>query len=137
MIAGRKYWIIIWYGILVLGILGLWASLYWGRRTRWKNLDEILRAFGTILVSVGMLLLLHRPTAPRWGLAGELLLLTALATFISAFLLGRSAQRQGGERTSGELVAPPPPPEVPPPARPADDEVSRNTSSAAAPRHTS
>jgi hypothetical protein len=66
MVAGRKYWILIWYGILLLGVLGLWASLYWARRTAWKNVDEVLRAVGTILVSVGMLLLLHQPAGPRW-----------------------------------------------------------------------
>jgi uncharacterized membrane protein YccC len=51
MIVGRKYWILIWYGILLLGLLGQWASIYWARRTRWQNMDEVLRAFGTILVA--------------------------------------------------------------------------------------
>ena len=72
MVAGRKYWILIWYGILLLGVLGLWASLYWARRTAWKNVDEVLRAVGTILVSVGMLLLLHQPAGPLWSTTGEM-----------------------------------------------------------------
>jgi len=59
VIVGRRFWILIWYGILVLGILGLIASVHWGRRTHWKNVDEVLRAVGTILVSVGMLVLLY------------------------------------------------------------------------------
>src|ERR1041385_7515632 len=32
MIVGRRYWILIWYGILLLGVLGMVASLHWGRR---------------------------------------------------------------------------------------------------------
>ena len=72
MVAGRKYWILIWYGILLLGVLGLWASLYWARRTAWKNVDEVLRAVGTILVSVGMLLLLHQPAGGAGGSASDI-----------------------------------------------------------------
>ena len=30
MIAGRQYWIIIWYLILALGLLGFWAGVFWG-----------------------------------------------------------------------------------------------------------
>lgn len=85
MVAGRSYWIAIWYGILFLGMLGLWSSLYWGRQTHWKNVDELLRAIGTISVSTGMLLLLN-------GLVtffGQLLLLVALICFVVAFILGR------------------------------------------------
>jgi hypothetical protein len=85
MIAGRGIWIFIWYGILGLGLLGLWASVFWGRRTAWKNIDEVLRAFGTITVSSGMLLLLR-------GVAigfGQLLLLAALMLFVVAFVIGR------------------------------------------------
>jgi tetrahydromethanopterin S-methyltransferase subunit C len=94
MVAGRRYWIAIWYGILFLGALGLWSSLYWGRQTHWKNSDELLRAIGTITVSCGMLLLLN-------GLAsvlGQVLLVAALVCFIVAFVLGRNA--------------PPPPPDL-------------------------
>lgn len=90
MIAGRQYWILIWYGILLLGVAGLAAALYWGKRTRWKNLDEIFRGIGTILVSVGMLFLLY-------GFAvgpGQLLLVLALASFVLAFILGRRTERR-------------------------------------------
>lgn len=85
MIAGRQYWIIIWYLILGLGGLGLWASLFWGFRTRWKNLDEVLRAIGTIAVSAGMLLLLY----DRGGWVGELLLVVSLLCFMLALISGR------------------------------------------------
>jgi hypothetical protein len=94
MVAGLGFWIIIWIGILVLGLLGLAASIYWGRETRWKNLDELLRAIGTILVSSGMLLLLTR----RATVLGQLLLVAALLCFTVAFVYGRKNP-------------PPPPPE--------------------------
>jgi len=82
---GRRYWIIIWYGILVIGVIGLLASLYWGRKTGWKNLDEILRAVGTVTVSLGMLMVLYR----IGGGAEQTLLVTALFCFVLAFILGR------------------------------------------------
>jgi hypothetical protein len=85
MVAGHRYWVIIWIGILLLGLLGLGASIYWGRETGWKNLDELLRAIGTTLVSVGMLLLLYGVAT---GL-GEALLVAALFCFIFAFIFGR------------------------------------------------
>jgi hypothetical protein len=85
MVIGRRYWTVIWYGILLLGLLGLLSSLYWGRRTHWRNLDELIRACGTILVSVGMLFLLNRVA----GWAGQLLMIVALGCFIAAFILGR------------------------------------------------
>ena len=87
MVAGRSYWIAIWYGILFLGVLGLLSSLYWGRQTHWKNLDELLRAIGTITVSIGMLLLLNGVVS---GL-GQALLVFALLCFVIAFVLGRNA----------------------------------------------
>jgi hypothetical protein len=89
MIAGLRYWIIIWYGILLLGVAGLGGALFWGQRTHWKNLDEIFRGIGTILVSVGMLLLLRRVAT---GL-GQLLMILALACFILAFIFGRRIER--------------------------------------------
>ena len=85
MVVGRRFWNLIWYGILLLGVLGLVSSLYWGRRTHWKNNDELIRAFGTISVSIGMLFLLNR-IAP---LIGQLLLVVALVCFVVAFVLGR------------------------------------------------
>jgi|SRR5690606_24836188 len=86
MVAGRGFWILVWYGILVLGLIGLWASILWGRRLKWQNLDELLRAIGTIQVSVGMLLLLY-DTAERvaTGLLG-----LALGVFVAAFVAGRN-----------------------------------------------
>ena len=92
MIAGRRFWIVIWYGILGLGTVGLLVSLYWGRRTRWKNLEEILRAVGTITVSLGMLLILY----DTGGGAEQTLLVASVFSFILAFVLGRrSAERSG------------------------------------------
>jgi len=85
MVRGRRYWIVIWYGILLLGVLGLWASVYWGRQTRWKNLDELLRSVGTITVSLGMLLLLNRVAE----VLGQVLLVVALVSFVLAFVYGR------------------------------------------------
>ncbi len=89
MIAGRRYWILIWFGILLLGITGLGGALFWGRKTHWKNLDEIFRGIGTITVSVGMLLLLYGVLVG----AGQLLLAVSLACFILAFLFGRRTDR--------------------------------------------
>jgi cytochrome c biogenesis protein ResB len=97
MIAGRQYWIVIWYGILALGILGLWAGIFWGRRTAWKNLDEVLRASGTIAVSVGMLLLLH----DRGGWLGEALLVAALFAFLTALIYARRQPRERREEDPG------------------------------------
>lgn len=91
MIIGRRWWIIIWYLILTLGVLGLIMALAWGRQVRWRNLDEILRGIGTISVSVGMLLLLH---GTGGGGAAQTLLLAALIAFILAFLAGRERDRQ-------------------------------------------
>jgi hypothetical protein len=90
MIAGLRYWILIWYGILLLGVVGLGGALYWGRQTNWKNLDEVFRGVGTIAVSVGMLLLLYQV---KIGL-GQLLLVLALACFVLAFIFGRRVERK-------------------------------------------
>lgn len=86
---GKRWWILIWYGILLLGIVGLVMAINWGRHVRWRNLDEILRGIGTITCSVGMLLLLH---ASGTG-AGQTLLLAALIAFILAFIVGREHDR--------------------------------------------
>jgi hypothetical protein len=107
MIVGRRYWILIWYGILLLGVLGLGASVHWGRRTHWRNVDEVLRATGTILVSVGMLILLYPLHRSYAGLLGELLLAVALVCFVAAFILGRQAERERQQRRSGETLRPP------------------------------
>ena len=89
MVFGRTYWIAIWYGILLLGVLGLWSSVYWGRQTHWKNLDELLRAIGTITVSIGMLLLLKRLATSL----GQVLLVLSLICFVAAFILGPEVAR--------------------------------------------
>jgi len=107
MIAGRRYWILIWYGILILGLLGLAASVHWGRRTHWRNLDEVLRAIGTILVSIGMLVLLYPLRWAYAGLLGEALLAVALIAFGAAFMLGRQGERERRARRSGETLRPP------------------------------
>lgn len=82
---GRRYWIWIWYGILLLGVVGFAGAIHWGRQTAWRNLDEVLRGIGTICVSLGMLLLLYG----TGGGAGQTLLLAALIAFILAFAIGR------------------------------------------------
>ena len=83
--TGRRVGIFIWYGMLLLGLLGLVASIYWARRTHWRNLDEFLRAIGTVLVSLGMIILL------RGGgdVIGTSLTLGAVGAFIAAFIVGR------------------------------------------------
>jgi hypothetical protein len=68
-----------------VGAVGLAASRYWGKRTGWRNLDEVLRALGTVLVSGGMILLLQQVA----GALGTVLLVVALACFIGAFVTGR------------------------------------------------
>ncbi len=132
MIAGRKYWIVIWYGILLLGLLGQWASIYWARRTRWQNLDEVLRAFGTVLVSVGMLILLYQPAESLWNTVAMVLLFDALLCFITAFVLGRRVDRARAETPA---PAPPAREDLKPrdqadsrPDAPAEFGVSRDTS---------
>ena len=94
MVAGRGYWIIIWFGIMFLGLLGFGASIYWGLETSWKNLDELVRAIGTIVVSTGMLLLLYGVAT---GL-GQVLLVVALICFVLAFVLGRKYRATRGQR---------------------------------------
>jgi peptidoglycan biosynthesis protein MviN/MurJ (putative lipid II flippase) len=97
---GRSYWILIWYGILAIGVIGLVAAVYWGRKTQWKNLDEVLRAVGTVTVSLGMVLLLRRSTG---GIA-QALLIASLFSFVLAFVLGRrvEADRPPSEETEDD-----------------------------------
>lgn len=98
MITGKRYWVWIWWGILALGVTGFVGAIHWGLKTRWKNLDEVIRGIGTISVSAGMLLLLNG----TGGGAGETLMLAALISFILAFAVGREKK----------------PPESPPEAEP-------------------
>jgi hypothetical protein len=88
---GKRWWILIWYGILLLGVVGLVMAIDWGRQVRWRNLDEILRGVGTITCSAGMLLLLHGSGTG----AGQTLLLAALIAFVLAFIVGREQDRAG------------------------------------------
>lgn len=85
MIFGRTYWVWIWVAILLLGIAGFVPAVNWGRYTHWKNVDEILRGGGTILVSIGMILLLIS-TLP---ILGFFLLFVSLLLFVAAFIVGR------------------------------------------------
>jgi protein-S-isoprenylcysteine O-methyltransferase Ste14 len=85
VIFGRTYWVWIWVAILLLGIAGFVPAVNWGRYTHWKNVDEILRGGGTILVSIGMILLLTS-TLP---ILGFLLLFVSLLLFVAAFIVGR------------------------------------------------
>ena len=57
-VPGYIIWVWIWAAILLLGLAGLVGAAVWGRRTNWRNLDEVLRGLGTVSVSSGMLLLL-------------------------------------------------------------------------------
>ena len=109
-IIGKRYWILIWYGILILGVMGFFGALYWGRRTHWRNLDEILRAVGTVFVSAGMLLILYGVG----DVAAQILLLFALVGFALAFILGRRPGAPALKRNPAEDEQDPA--EVPPPA---------------------
>ena len=93
MIVGHRYWVAIWIGILLLGLLGFFPALHWGRLTHWKNMDELLRAFGTIAVSVGMLLLLFGVLLPL----AYFLLFLALGAFVAAFVIGRGTEKPPAE----------------------------------------
>lgn len=97
-LVGYRWWILIWYGILLLGIVGLGAAIHWGRQTHWKNKDEILRGIGTIAVSVGFLLWLKGVG----GGAGYLLLIVALIAFVLAFIYGREPRQRPGPSNHDE-----------------------------------
>lgn len=97
MVAGRRIWIFIWYGMLILGLLGLVASVYWARRTHWRNLDEFLRAIGTVLVSLGMIVLL----GGSGDVIGTSLMLGAVGAFIAAFVVGRQWGGDAAEAAGG------------------------------------
>ncbi len=88
-VLGRQVWIFIWYGILLLGVVGLGAAVHWGYQTRWANREEILRGIGTITVSVGFLFLLYGVG----GGAGYTLMIAALIAFVLAFIYGRDSRR--------------------------------------------
>ena len=95
---GKRYWIVIWWGILGLGVIGLIGAIHWSFKTHWRNLEEVLRGIGTVAVSVGMLLLLHG----TGGGAGQTLMLAALIAFILAFAVGRDRKPRGGTAPDDE-----------------------------------
>ncbi len=98
MVGGRGFWILVWYGILVLGLIGLWASVLWGRRLKWQNLDEFLRAIGTVQVSIGMLMLLYGVAVQvATGLLG-----LAFGVFVAAFVAGRNISFTHRRHDDGE-----------------------------------
>jgi len=97
MIIGRRYWILIWYGFLLIGVAGAVASTYWGRRHPGRNLDEILRSVATVVLSIGMLFLLYGIAT----LVAQILLGVALALFVGAFWTGRSVRRRPPSSGSG------------------------------------
>jgi len=79
-VPGATVWIWIWVALLLLGAGGLAGALSWGLRTRWRNLDEVLRGLGTVSVSCGMLLLLL-----GWATVFAIFLLfISLAMFVGA-----------------------------------------------------
>ena len=102
-ILGLRFWIFAWYVILLVGAMGLLGAWAWGRRTGWRNRDEVVRGFGTIVLSLGMLLLLN-------GIAIRLAAgLVGLATgcFIVAFLQGSKLKRPSLRLVRGKGVARP------------------------------
>lgn len=102
MIAGRTFWVWVWTAILALGALGLGPAVQWARQTHWRNVDEVLRGAGTVLVSSGMLVLLLTPR----NFLGLSLLVLALGCFVGAFIFGRrleevdrAPEKKPGDRT--------------------------------------
>jgi hypothetical protein len=84
-VPGRWVWVAIWVGLLLLGSLGLIGALQWGRETNWRNLDEVLRGAGTVLVSAGMIMFLQG-ISPIGGLV---LMFLSLVCFVGAFMAGK------------------------------------------------
>ena len=101
-ILGLRFWIFAWYVILLVGAMGLVGAWAWGRRTGWRNRDEIVRGFGTILLSLGMLLLHGIALRVGAGLVG-----LATGTFVVAFLQGSKLKRPSLRLVRGEGVARP------------------------------
>ena len=79
-VPGYIIWVWIWAAMLLLGLAGLVGAAVWGRRTHWRNIDEVLRGLGTVSVSSGMLLLL----IGRLIVLAIFLLFLALALFVAA-----------------------------------------------------
>jgi hypothetical protein len=84
-LAGGHVWIWIWAGLLLLGLLGLFGAVQWGKETHWRNLDEVLRGAGTVAVSLGMIFFLSGFVQ----LLGLALIFLALTFFVGAFIVGK------------------------------------------------
>lgn len=92
-LPGHWFWVSIWFGLLLLGLVGLIGAVQWGRETEWRNADEVLRGAGTVLVSLGMLSLLLG-VLPFFA---PTLLALALACFVGAFIAGKRERELEGE----------------------------------------
>jgi hypothetical protein len=99
VVPARSLWIALWFAILALGSLGLVGALLWGPDLRWRNLDELLRGLGTVLVSAGMLAVLYGASAAM----GQGLLALAVGVFASAYAVGDPRRRRGGKPLHLEL----------------------------------
>ena len=104
----RTLWIVLWFAILALGSIGLVGALFWGPDLRWRNLDELLRGLGTVVVSAGMLAVLYGAGAA----VGQGLLILAVGIFASAYAVGDPKRRRGGKplhfETEDDEPSPPP-----------------------------
>lgn len=88
-IPGLKFWIVAWYVILTIGVMGLLGAWMWARRFRWSNWDEVLRGIGTVAVSGGMLAFLQYHMADL----GRVLLVLGIGSFALAVLHRRPRHR--------------------------------------------
>ena len=102
-ILGLRFWIFAWYVILLVGAMGLVGAWAWGRRTGWRNRDEIVRGFGTIFLSLGMLLLLHG-MALRVG-AGLVGLATGTFVIAISLRVGANDSVESGPISQGQFCA--------------------------------
>lgn len=86
-VPGLQFWVVVWYLILALGVMGLVGALPWGRR-RGLGPEEVLRGIGTVAISLGMLFLLHGVSYRT----AQVLLVAAVGSFLLA-LRHRRPQR--------------------------------------------
>ncbi len=85
MVPALRFWLVAWYAILVLGILGLTGAVLSGRQFGWRNRNEVLRGLGTVFAAAGMLLLLEG----LWPDAAQAALAFGVLCFGGALLLER------------------------------------------------
>ena len=90
VIPGRTLWIVLCYALLALGLVGLLGALFWGPDLRWRNLDELLRGLGTVMVSSGMLVALYGADP----VVGQGLLALAMGVFAAAYAVGDPRRRR-------------------------------------------